>query len=336
MTRGHEVTIFCSECDGTWNDLSIVTQPSRAWTNHGRTQQFAADLARTAGGRFDIVGGFNTMPGLDVLYCADPPATASSGLGRFNPRRRAMRALEASCFAPGRPTRLLLLSSVQKQDYQRRWSTEDARIDVLPPTIEPARIVPRQRQAEVRATLRARLGLDDTRQIWLFVGTYPQTKGLDRIIAALDKFPDVTLLCVGVAAEDARAMPFREQAGSSSAGDRIRWLGPREDVPDLMVASDLLVHPSRLDITGTVILEAMANGCPVITTAVCGYAPHVSAAGAGIVIAEPFAQNAFEAALHEARTHRARWSGNALAYCETTDITSGLDRAADAIASARR
>ena len=60
--------------------------------------------------------------------------------------------------------------------------------------------------------------------------------------------------------------------------DRISFLGHREDIPELMAAADLLVHPARHDTTGTVILEAVVNGLPVITTSTCGYAHHVEAA----------------------------------------------------------
>ena len=55
-----------------------------------------------------------------------------------------------------------------------------------------------------------------------------------------------------------------------------------------MAAADLLVHPARYDTAGTVILEGIVNGLPVITTAACGYARHVEAANAGSVLKEPF------------------------------------------------
>ena len=67
-----------------------------------------------------------------------------------------------------------------------------------------------------------------------------------------------------------------------------------------MAAADLLVHPARHDTTGTVILEAIVNGLPVVTTSICGYPQHVDAAEAGIVINEPFGYNAFAAALSAA------------------------------------
>jgi UDP-glucose:(heptosyl)LPS alpha-1,3-glucosyltransferase len=141
------------------------------------------------------------------------------------------------------------------------------------------------------------------------------------------------VICLGVAQTDARARAFVRLARQNEAGDRIRWLGHRDDIGELMAASDLLVHPARLDITGTVILEAIANGLPVITTSVCGYAPHVAAAQAGIVLDEPFRRDQLVAAIGKSAQSgtAALWSANARRYGETTDLYSGLDRAADLI-----
>ncbi len=84
----------------------------------------------------------------------------------------------------------------------------------------------------------------------------------------------------------------------------------------LIAAADVLVHPSRKDVTGTVILEALANGLPIVTTEACGYAAHVIRAGAGIVISGKFDNAAFRAAMVSAQDAglRAEWRRNALDY----------------------
>jgi glycosyltransferase involved in cell wall biosynthesis len=47
---------------------------------------------------------------------------------------------------------------------------------------------------------------------------------------------------------------------------RVRFLGWREDVPALMAACDVFVCPSRHEPLGNVILEAWAQGLPVVAT----------------------------------------------------------------------
>jgi UDP-glucose:(heptosyl)LPS alpha-1,3-glucosyltransferase len=294
--------------------------------------RFSAQLSRHVASGFDVVAGFDALENLDVLYCANPPARLHGVIDRLNPRKRGFLKLERACFGSESRTKLLLLSGAQRADYDVRWRLDPQRVTMIPPTIERSRIVPQDARASLRQATRTTLGLRADETAWLFVGSFPQTKGLDRLIEALPQFPCARVLCVGP--RDADEAPFRAQAELLGVASRIAWLGVRDDIGALMVASDLLVHPSRLDITGTVILEAMVNGLPVIATAVCGYAPHVAAASAGRVVAEPFKDEEFVAALKEGMTpRRAAWRINADRYTDETDLTSGLDVAADAIAA---
>ena len=100
-----------------------------------------------------------------------------------------------------------------------------------------------------------------------------------------------------------------------------------------MAAADVLVHPSRLDVTGQVILEAVVNGLPSVATSVCGFAEHVRASGSGIVLPEPFTQSAFEAALKRLRdpTLAAQMSAAGIEYGRKTEPVTGLEQAADII-----
>jgi UDP-glucose:(heptosyl)LPS alpha-1,3-glucosyltransferase len=100
-----------------------------------------------------------------------------------------------------------------------------------------------------------------------------------------------------------------------------------------MAVADVLVHPARLDATGQVILEAIANGLPVVASAVCGFAHHIRAAGAGAVIAEPFDQRAFDDALTLAENPAVpeRWSAAALAYARLHDFARGQEAAVEIV-----
>ncbi len=106
-----------------------------------------------------------------------------------------------------------------------------------------------------------------------------------------------------------------------------------------MAASDLFVHPARLETTGAAILEAVINGLPQVTSARCGYALHVQRAAAGIVLEEPFSARALEQALAVAAdpARRAQWSANGIAYGADPELYRGIERAAEfVIADAAR
>jgi UDP-glucose:(heptosyl)LPS alpha-1,3-glucosyltransferase len=185
----------------------------------------------------------------------------------------------------------------------------------------------------VRAEWRRRLGLRSDEWVWIATCVQPTTKGTDRSVRALRHFPDAHLLVVGLGAGDVKSAKTRQLAHELGVADRIKWLGHHEDVPELMAAADVFVHPARYDTTGTVILEAIVNGLPVITTSNCGYAKHVTSANAGIVVQEPFRQPTFVAALEIARDPgcRQRWSGSGREYGKQSSLYEGRARATELI-----
>jgi len=58
---------------------------------------------------------------------------------------------------------------------------------------------------------------------------------------------------------------------AEGVADRWRWLGRRDDVPELMRAHDALVHPARFEGLPNAICEALASGLPVLASRVCDH-----------------------------------------------------------------
>ena len=128
-------------------------------------------------------------------------------------------------------------------------------------------------------------------------------------------------------------MPFRKLAAQLNVADRVKFLGGRPDVSDFMLAADLLLHPAYHENTGTVLLEAMVSGLPVLTVDNCGYAHYVNDARAGIVLASPFQQTEFNAALQKMllSPERIEWQRNGLAFASNPEIYSMPEMTADLI-----
>lgn len=338
--RGHDVVIFTSHKDESEfaDDLAVAVLPIRQSTNHRMLEEFAASFRWAAAlQRFDVLVGFDKLTHLDVLYCADPSVCFRMTQERFRffiPRYRTYLALERATFEPGHKTKVLVLSRKQLDEYRDMWHTPAERMSLLPPTVSSARRRPEYRRNGVREALRADFGFTPQDWMWIAVGVQPHTKGLDRTIRALCEFPHAKLLVVGLTETSTRAAKaMAERAKRLGHADRVSFLGHREDIPDLMAAADLLVHPARHDTTGTVILEAVVNGLPVVTTSACGYAQHVLGAEAGIVVGEPFGYGAFVAALSAAEDtgRRAQWSASAEQYGAQPFLYDGRTRAAEMI-----
>jgi len=211
------------------------------------------------------------------------------------------------------------------------WNTERERTIELPPTLTHTRRKPEYRATGVRERARAKLGLASDALVWLSIGVQPRIKGLDRVLRALFTHPDVTLIVAGLVIANTAAQLTVELARRLDVLSRIIWLGHREDIEEIAAASDVLMHPARYDTTGTVILEALINGLPVITTSVCGYAKHVQAAGAGIVLEEPFDFRLFLTAIKDMSDseRRAAYSERGIAYGENNGLYNGLYKGRD-------
>jgi UDP-glucose:(heptosyl)LPS alpha-1,3-glucosyltransferase len=336
--RGHAVTIFTSRQFGAnfTDDLLLKVLDVDERTNHSRQDAFGRKFLESAGGWFDLLVGFDKLPGLDVLYCSDRSIRARVSRNPFLsilPRYRQYIALESECFASGGDTSILLLSEEQRREYSGSWACDERRLAVLPPTLLASRQKPELRHNGARESLRAKLGISSHDWAWLSVCAQPKTKGLDRTVKALARYSDACLLVCGLNSGDRKAEPVLEMAQRLGVSKRIRWLGHREDIPEVMAAADLFVHPARHETTGTALLEAVVNGLPVVASARCGYADHVTRANAGILLEEPYSDRIFVEALDAARdgNNRLRWSAGGAKYGRKKHLYDGRRRAVDLI-----
>lgn len=339
-SRGHQVTFFTRTWQGEKPDgIQIELFGRRGFSNvaHNRAwlRQLAAALPRHG---LDGIIGFNKLPGLDVYFGSDPCYVAKTERLKpqwyhWLPRFRHFSALEKSVFASGKPTRILLLTPHEIPLYQKAYGTEPARFHLLPPGIT-RRDYSEERWIAMRARLRSDQGWAADERLLLLVGSGFRVKGLDRTIHAFAALPAVLrsktrLVVIG----QNRSGEFATLARRHGIGERVHFLGGRLDVPDWMLAADLYFHPARSESAGMVLLEALTAGLPVLTTDTCGYAFHITKAGAGMVLSSPFNQEACDRALAEMLTSDKApvWRANGLAYAAKEDLYSCHERAAEII-----
>jgi glycosyltransferase involved in cell wall biosynthesis len=124
-----------------------------------------------------------------------------------------------------------------------------------------------------RESARAALGLED-RPHALFIGQLGNSiKNFGTLIAALcllknDPSWDVVLLVAG----DSVGTHWPRQVAAAGLGDRVKFLGYRRDIPNLIAAADVVILPSRYDAYGLAAHEAICRGVPVIVSANTGIA----------------------------------------------------------------
>lgn len=337
--RGHSIRVYVLSWQGEVPDwLTLTIAPKRGLSNTGRYRHFTAWLQQhLAAEPADLLVGFNKMPHLDVYYAADPCFARKARhlrpwYYRLSPRYRHFSRYERAVFDPAGNTRIMLISSIQKAQFQHYYGTPETRLHLLPPGIDPGRRAPPDADARRRA-LRQAFAIGDDESLLLLVGSNFALKGLGRALRALAALPaerrhQTRLFVVGQ--DDPE--PFLALARRLDVADRVRFLGGRDDVLDFMLAADLLVHPAESESAGLVLLEAVVAGLPVLVTEVCGYAHHVVDAGAGDVVPEPFRQDDLNRRLEAmVAADKSRWRDNALRYADSADLYSLPERAADII-----
>lgn len=128
----------------------------------------------------------------------------------------------------------------------------------------------------------------------LFVGRFARQKNLPRLLRALPLMRHrVHLTLVG---DGERAGEVRALADELDLGDQVTFLGRRdpEDLPSVYDSADVLVLPSDREGMPLVLLEAMANGLPVVASDVQGLREFVGPTG--VLVGDPSPQT-FAAAL---------------------------------------
>lgn len=345
QARGHAVRVYTLGWSGEVPEgFELVRVPVKALANTRRYAKFADWVAQDLRARPAArVVGFNKMPGLDFYYAADPcyeekARTLRNPFYRLSARYRHFAAAERAVFAPPSRTRLLMISRIQQTLFEKYYGTPPERFHLLPPGIVRDRRAPPD-APQIRAAFRAEFGLADDDLLLLQVGSDFKRKGLDRSLRALTKLPDelrgrTRLIAIGQDKPDA----FLRRARELGLGERVSILPGRDDIPRFLLGADLFLHPAYHENTGTVLLEALVAGLPVLCTAVCGYAHYITEADGGLVIPEPFDQAEMDRLLQHALrddAERRRWRANALAFAETADIYSSIERAADLILAER-
>jgi glycosyltransferase involved in cell wall biosynthesis len=121
-----------------------------------------------------------------------------------------------------------------------------------------------------RESVRTSLGLAQE-FVWLAVGRFEIAKDYPNMLRGFarvrERYPQTILLLVGRGALQAETEALAQALG---LGSSVRFVGVRDDVPELMRAADGYVMSSAWEGMPIVLLEASAAGLPVVTTLVGG------------------------------------------------------------------
>jgi len=118
----------------------------------------------------------------------------------------------------------------------------------------------------------------------LALGRLHPNKGFDLLLEALAIAREVHLWIAG---DGPLRVKLERLAGQLGVGERVRFLGWRDDVAALLARADLLVCPSLHEPLGNVVIEAWSAGLPVVATASDGPAGLIEDGESGILVPLP-------------------------------------------------
>lgn len=219
---------------------------------------------------------------LGLLRRASLPAQVLAALARFLYAQAARVVVVTESFA----------DRLAAQDVPR------AKLAVIPNGADTRLFSP---EADGRAT-RAALGLDD-QFVVAYVGSHGLSHGLDAVLEAAARQPDVIYLMVGDGAERQRLLAERERRGLANV--RMLPSVPKPQVPGVYAAADACLVPLR-DVplfetfVPSKLFEALAAGRPVIG-AVRGEARAILAHSGGALLVEPEDASAMAEAVQRLR-----------------------------------
>lgn len=279
VKRGHDVTVLTTQPPGSAaqqdeiDGVRIVRFPTRhyrgdylfppwlpmigadAWLAQNPT-----DLLHAHSYRFDTV-----EVGARAKRARGTPLVVSA-LG-FYPPENAVVALSRRMYDGARGGRALRVAdrsvalTSDEIPYHVALGIPAERVEVIPPGLLPDALEPGD-----GAAFRKAYGL--TGPVVLFLARLAHDKGLPDLVAAMARIPDATLAVVG---PDAGALAgAKRRARRLGIEGRVRFLGTVPSTRDAYAACDVFVHPSHYEAFGMVIVEAQAQGKPVVTTTAGG------------------------------------------------------------------
>jgi D-inositol-3-phosphate glycosyltransferase len=178
-----------------------------------------------------------------------------------------------------------IIAATPAEMAQLQWlyRADVSRVTVIPPGVDTTHFYPRP-----KPQAKARLGIDSSTQLLLFVGRIEPLKGVETLFEAVAMLRDrgvcecsqMAVAIIGgdpsstAAMQNAEMERLKELRQNLGIADLVTFLGAMDQdaLPDYYAAAEVVIMPSHYESFGMVALEAMACGTPVIASEVGGLA----------------------------------------------------------------
>ncbi|HXW07256.1 MAG TPA: glycosyltransferase family 4 protein [Vicinamibacterales bacterium] len=252
-----------------WRAVRRVIRESRATIVHAHWVIPGGAIAAAAARRLPLVV---SLHGSDVFVAET-----------FAPARRAARLVFARAGA-------ITACSADLASRAIALGADAGRVEVIPYGVDVERFRP---DRAARSRLRGQLPADEGATVVFAAGRLVRKKGFEYLIEAVGRLPPSARTILVIAGHGDLGEELHQRAEVAARG-RVTFLGdqPQDAVAAWMSAADVVAVPSVRDEAGNVdglpnvVLEALASGTPVVTTAAGGIGSVVEDGRTALVVAE--------------------------------------------------
>lgn len=235
--------------------------PDGPWRGHGG----AIRRLRSLSEGYDVVHAHGLRAGIDAGLAGRARGRVVTVHNLVRPeiagRLKAPLYKRSETLAVALNDKVFGVSGDIARSLRRAWPPGAGKVEVLHLGIGEAPRVTRS-----RAEVRAELGADNDALIVSVARLAPQ-KSLGTLLHALSRIPEARLAIVG---EGPERRALEAEAGVLGVSDRVRFLGFRSDVADVLAAADVFCLSSVWEGVPLAAQEAILLGVPVVATDVGG------------------------------------------------------------------
>jgi glycosyltransferase involved in cell wall biosynthesis len=232
--------------------------------------------------RPDVIQAHGGEPLMYASLAGGPPVVYRK-IGGAHPRFRSGPLRPLYSWMLRRADAIIAVAEAMRREVTEQFRVPSSRVRTIPHAVDPQRIVPTRTREETREVL----GVPVTSRVVTSLGALTWEKDPMAALGAptpmLDARRDVVLLFAGDGPLRGR---LRQEVHAKGLDGRVRLLGVREDVGDLLTATDVLLLSSRIEGLPGCIVEAGMLGVPAAAYAVAGV-PEIVSDGETGVLAEP-------------------------------------------------
>jgi UDP-glucose:(heptosyl)LPS alpha-1,3-glucosyltransferase len=240
--------------------------------------------------------------------------------------------LERLAFRREMTTTFIAVSQNVVEDMEHLYHVPQERMLVIPNGYDPHQCSA-SRRLSLRDGRRKELGLSPDDLALLLVANEYHRKGLAVLLEAMAEIGDgrLKLFLVGRMSPAAYVNRIKELG----LQERVRYCGPTNDVSEYHAAADLFVLPTQYEAFGSVIVEALASGLPVITTALAGAAVVIREDVNGLLLRDPHSSEELARSLQRASQPGVleRWSSAAPGSVSGYEWAAVMKRFEDALSA---